>query len=313
VWLYPGQWRSHYAEELLDLFTRRPPTWADVWDLMRNLCYTYMHPDLALTGEESPTERLVFLMRTLRTCEIVVFCAFVVMVTADFQFGGLVDGGPYAPLVGSGASWPIIQFEPGNGLSLAMAFQSIGLDLAFLGVLAGGLPLAVMAWRNTPQIRKFFVVPLVSLIAAILPAPIAFLLRGPVATINLTFATPITIAYLLWFVLLATASVWAIAHAIASTDVPDQWLRFAFVPSIVVAVALVLILGATVVWGIIAHEQVPHLFDQSDLRAGYVTLITWAIDVGVMAVAALLAVLAVLRGMAIPTKAPRTQGVADAA
>jgi hypothetical protein len=265
VRLYPEHWRSRYADELLDLLARRPPTSRDVWDLARNMLYTHMHPDLALTGEESFSERLVFLMRTLRSTEIIIFCSFVLMVIADFQFGGLVDGGPYEPLVGSGMSWPIIQFEPGNALSLTMALQSAGLDLAFLAVLAGGLPLVIAAWRRSPHVRKFYVVPLASFALAILPAPIAFLLRGPVATINLTFESPITIAYLCWFVVLAAVSVWAIARAIVESDVQDLLLRFAIIPGIVATVALIVMLGATVAFGIIAHTQVPQLFDHSNV------------------------------------------------
>jgi hypothetical protein len=313
VRLYPAEWRGRYADELLDLFVERPPTCGDVWDLVCHALYTHLHPDLALTGEESPSERQLFLMRTLRSSEIVVFSAFVLMVIADFQFGGLVDGGPYAPMVGPGMSWPVIQIEPGNGLSLTMALQSTGLDLAFLAVLAGGLPLIVAAWRRSPGVRKYFLVPLVSIVLAILPVPIAFFLRGPVATINLTFATPITIAYLCWFVVLAAVSVQAIARALVESDVPDRWLRFAFISSVVTTVALLLMLGATVAWGIIAHNQVPQLFDHSNLFKGYVTLITWATDVLVMAVAVLLAVFATLRGSFFSSSSTNVQAHAEAA
>jgi hypothetical protein len=48
----------------------------------------------------------------------------------------------------------------------------------------------------------------------------------------------------------------------------------------------------------VAHLQVPQLFDRGDLGLGYATLATWAIDVAVMALAALLAVLAIIHGAA---------------
>jgi hypothetical protein len=301
VRLYPAHWRRRYADELLDLLLRRPPTRGDITDLAGHLLYTHLHPDLALTGDEPYSERLDFLMRTLRSSEIIIFCSFVLMVIADFQFGGLVDGGPYAPLVGAGLSWPIIQFEPGNALSLTMAVQSAGLDLAFLAVLAGGLPLAIAAWRRSPRIRRLFLLPLAGFVLAILPLPIAFLLRGPVATINLTFETPITITYLCWFVLLAAVSVWAIVRAIVESDVPDRLFRFAVVPGVLAAVGLLVMLGATVAFGVIAHIQVPQLFDHSDASKGYVTLVTWAIDVALMAAAVLMALVAVVRGISFPT------------
>jgi hypothetical protein len=301
VRLYPERWRRRYADELLDLLVRRPPTLRDIADLAGHLLYTHLHPDLALTGDEPYSERLDSLMRTLRSSEIIIFCSFVLIVIADFQFGGLVDGGPYASLVGAGLSWPIIQFEPGNALSLTMAVQSAGLDLAFLAVLVGGLPLAIAAWRRSPHIRRLFLLPLAGFFLAILPLPIAFLLRGPVATINLTFETPITITYLCWFVVLAAVSVWAIACAIVEGDVPDRLLRFAVVPGVLATVGLLVMLGATVAFGVIAHTQVPQLFDHSDPSKGYVTLITWAIDVALMAAAVLMAVFAVVRGISFPT------------
>jgi hypothetical protein len=296
VRLYPGQWRARYADEVLDLLAERPPTWGDAWDLMGSVFYTHLHPDLALTGKESLYERLVALMRALRTSEIVIFWAFVAAVVAWLQFGGLVDGGPYQSLVGAGASWPPVSLDRSNGLSLAMAVQSAAADLAFLAVLAGGLPLAVAAWRRAPHLRRHFLVPVAGLVGAFLPVPIAFLVVGPVATINLTFTTPVTVAYFVWFVGLAAASTLAFSRVIAESDLDDRLVRFAFAPSVVATGALLLMLGATVAWGVAAHQEVPQLFDRSDLALGHATAASWAVDVLIMAVAALLAVLATVRG-----------------
>ncbi len=314
VRLYPRPWRARYADELLDVLAARPPTWADLTDLTRNLLYTHLHPDLALTltGDETFTERLALLMRALRSSEIAVFGAFVVSVIAWLQFGGLVDGGPYQSLVGAGAAWPMAQFEPGNALGLAMAAQSAAVDLAFLAVLAGGAPLAIAAWRRAPHARRLFLVPVAAFIGAILPVPIAYLLVGPVATINLTFATPVTIAYLCWFAALAAVSTLALAGAIAEGTKGasgERAIRFAFAPSAVAALALVLMLGATIAWGVVAHQQAPQLFDHGDLVVGHATLATWSIDALVMALAALIAVLAVVRGAVTRTLPATTHAV----
>jgi hypothetical protein len=297
---YPSAWRSRYAEEMADLLADRPPTWADAWNLALHAAYAHLHPDLTLTGGESLIERLAVLMRALRSSEIAVFGAFVLAIIAWLQFGGLVDGGPYAPLVGAGDSWPLIAIEPENPLALAMAAQSAAVDLAFLAVLAGGVPLAISAWRRAPQVRRLFLVPFAAFVGAFLPVPIALLLNGAVATINLTYETPITIAYLGWFVGLAAVSVWVLARAIASVpedDAGGRVIRFAFLPSVVATVALLCMLGATIAWGLVAHQQAPDLFDRSDLFVGHATLSTWSIDVVIMAVAAIISILAVLRGM----------------
>jgi hypothetical protein len=303
---YPRLWRARYAEELLDLLAERPPTWADVWDLTRHALYAHLHPDLSLTGDESLHERLVALMRALRSSEIAVFCAFVSALIAWLQFGGLVDGGPYESLVGTGASWPAVRLEPNNPLGLAMAAQSAAVDVAFLAVLAGGVPLAVAAWRGEPRVRRLFLVPVAAVVGAFLPVPIALLLVGPVATINLTFTTPITVAYCVWFVGLAAASTWAIGRAIATGNVSDRLVRFAFAPSLVAALALLLLLCATVAWGVVAHLEFPQLFDRGDLALGHATLATWAIDVAALALATLVAMLGIIRGGAARTASRAT-------
>lgn len=152
VLLYPSRWRGRYAEEALDLLAVRPPTWSDVGNLLLHALYTHLFPPLTLAGEESLCERLVILMRSLRSSEIMVFCAFVGAVVAWLQFGGLVDGGPYASLVNTAGVWPLVGFSPENGISAALAFQSGAIDLAFLAVLVGGLPLAITAWRRAPHL-----------------------------------------------------------------------------------------------------------------------------------------------------------------
>jgi hypothetical protein len=135
----------------------------------------------------------------------------------------------------------------------------------------------------------------------LLPLPIAYLLVGPVASINLTFENPITIAYLCWFATLAGVSVWALARAVATGTEGESGvrvIRFAFAPSVLTVVALALMLVATVAWGLAAHLQAPQLFDRGDLMVGRATLATWSVDVLVMTAATLYAALAVARGVA---------------
>ena len=306
VRLYPRRWRDRYADEALDLLETRSPTWSDVGNLLLHGVYTHLSPTLTLTGEESLYERLVILMRTLRSSEIVIFGAFVAAVVAWLQFGGLVDGGPYAPLVNTAGNWPLIGFTPANGLSTALAFQSGAMDLAFLAVLAGGLPLAVAAWQRAPHLRRYFLIPVAGFVGALLPGLITIPFAGHPAAINLGFETLITDAYLVWFVGLATLSTWALCRVISESDPDHRLVQYAFWPSLLATIALLLLLGATVAWGLAAHQEVPQLFDRSDLTIGYVTMTTWAIDVATMAMAALVALLAMLRGAATRRVTPVT-------
>jgi len=72
-------------------------------------------------------------------------------------------------------------------------------------------------------------------------------------------------------------------------------VRFAFGPSVAATGALLLMTGATVAWGVIAHHRAPHLFDAVTLRAGYATVLPWAIIVVLMGAASGAAVRAVVR------------------
>lgn len=139
------------------------------------------------------------------------------------------------------------------------------------------------------------------MIAVFLPVPIALFLVGPIAVINLTFESPISIAYLVWFVLAATVSTLALTRAIAVSD-PEannaRPLRFAFPPGAVVALGLLVTLGGVLAWGVVAHTQAPQLFDRSALMTGYASITSWAVDVVALALATLLAITATLRGLA---------------
>jgi len=307
--LYPRWWRWRYTDEMADLLLTRPPTWRDVFDLAVNVLYTDLHPDLALTGNESAYERLVTLMRALRSSEVVVFCAFTLSIIAWLQFGGLVDGGPYQIQLGVTQPWPLLALDSHNALSMAMDGVSAGVDLAMLAALIGGVPLVVAAWRRAPRRRWLFFVPFGVAVALFIPIPIAAWIVGPVAVFNLTFTTPVTIAYLCSFLLGAGVSVWAVVHAVTgSMDASVTLLRFAFIPTVMLTGALFIMLGATLAWGVIAHQQAPHLFDQASMTTGYATVTSWGVDTVLLAIAALVALGAMLSGFAARTAARTATG-----
>ncbi len=293
---YPGAWRARYAAEAQDLLDLRAPNWGDVWNLAYHVLYTWLHPDLLADEDWLTAEGMARLTRTLRSSEITTFWAFVAAMIAWLQFGGLVHSGPHMPLVSSAGMWPFFGMRPTNGMSAALAAQSAAVELAFVATVAGGAPLAVAAWRRSPSVRRYFVVPLVAVVGAAAPVPMAALIRGHVATINLTFATPITDAYCAWFVGLAVVSALALSRVVADGELDDGLVRYAFVLGVVTTGALVLLLGATVGWGIAAHVELPGLFDRGDIARGSATAASWLLDVLVMAGAVGMALLASIRG-----------------
>ena len=100
----------------------------------------------------------------------------------------------------------------------------------------------------------------------------------------------------MWFVALAAVSARAPGRVIAGGAPGDGLVRYAFVPSVLVTLALVLMLGATIAWGVAAHQAYPQLFDHATITLGHVTMASWLMDVLIMAGAALIAVLATIRG-----------------
>lgn len=143
-----------------------------------------------------------------------------------------MDGGPYATLLTTAGNWPLIGFTPTNGLSAALAFQSGAMDLAFLAVLVGGLPLAIAAWRRAPHLRRYLLMPIAGFVGALLPGLITIPFAGHPAAINLGFETLTTDAYLVWFVVLASLSTWALCRVISESDLDHRLVKYAFWPSL---------------------------------------------------------------------------------
>jgi hypothetical protein len=98
-------------------------------------------------------------------------------------------------------------------------------------------------------------------------------------------------SHFVWFVGLAAVSALALSRVIAGSELDARLLRYAFVPNVLVTIALLLVLCATIAWGLAAHQEVRQLFDQRAVTLGHITVVSW-----------LFAVLATIRG-AIASKA----------
>jgi hypothetical protein len=288
---YPRAWRARYAAEACHLMELRAPTWGDLGDLVVHVLYTWLHPDLLEDGEGDSADETAGPAPALRSSEIAIFWAVVTTMLAWVQFGSLVNGDRGLTLVGLVGAWPFSGLRPAAGVALAI--QSAAVELACVATLMGGMPLLVVAWRRSPSVRRYFIVPLIALIGAVAPVFIVGLIPSAVM-VNPTRATSITTLYFAWCVGLVVASTLALTHIVLAGQLDDGLLRYAFVPAVVATVALLLV--TTMAWALAAHAQIPRLFERAALARDTAVAAPWLLDVLVMTVATGMAILATIRG-----------------
>lgn len=296
VRLYPRDWRAHYGAEFEAIIEAQRPTFIDILDVALNALDAHINP--ALEGTTHSTERLVRLMQKLRAAEIQIFAAWIAFVIAGLAFNGMMDDSPYLPLMGNVG----LDFNFNHPLGLAWTALAGGSVVALLAGLVGGLPVAYAAWRRSPQVRRLFLIPVLAFVAIGIPPAIAIGLTvtGVVHTrtpVGAATGGYIGIGYGVLFVAAAIASTWAVTRAIRLSDVGERPLRFAVVPGIVTTLAMALMLGASIAWGVAAHAQLPGNFDSLNLFAGYPTFASWGIVVVVMLIATIVAAIGCIRSV----------------
>jgi hypothetical protein len=299
--LYPHDWRARYGDEFQAVLEARPLTATDALDVALNALDARLNPDLVFTTTPL-SERMLHLMQKLRSAEITIFAAWIAFVVAGLRFYGLMDDSVYAasgrPVPGLG-----VRFDPdlSNPRVLAWNVLAAGSAIALAAILVGGLPIAYAAWRRSPQVRRLFLVPVAAFVAILLPPGIAIALnRAGISHGPIGIATNLAanVSYSVLFIAAAVASTWAVARAVNRSEINDRVLRFAYLPGVVATLAMALMLGATVAWGVFAHIQHPQLFDSGDFLASSPTLASWAVIVAVMAIATAVAAVGCIRGMA---------------
>ena len=144
-----------------------------------------------------------------------------------------------APLFPSCASAPIC--------NTAWLILQAGAVISLLAVLAGGLPIALAVWRNSPAQRRWFVIPAICFVLVAAPVAVAVILTltGVVKpfTTPPSWGHPVVIGYQILFVLCAIASTYAVTRAVQLGSVGEEAYRFALIPATVTVGAMALMLG----------------------------------------------------------------------
>ena len=204
-----------------------------------------LHIHLNLGARRAYTRRL---LQPTTTRVTAIFAAFIGALSMALSFA-----------VMSATTFPFI----GPHIALAGQIMFIGALIGSSAVLLGGFPLVVSAWRSTPRSRLLLLTPLLTFLALfILAWPWARPLLGIIGQLLLPLGAQVSanalVAFLLYvFPLINTL---AVVRAMRRAHLSDKMLRFTPVPSLLVALGLVLMIGGMLIWAGTVLFFVPSIF-----------------------------------------------------
>jgi hypothetical protein len=270
--LYPVAWQERYGEEFNALLEQSLHTPLDVLDVFLGAVDAHLQ---LLSGEDL-SWRMMDMINKLRTTILMVFTGFIGFVVAGFALVGLADDSPMIPLM-----------QTDTTLRVLWTLIRAGAIVAFLSVVVGGLPLAIMVLRQALKTRQgkawWLMVPVVSFIALMLYVLVLFLVgRGAIVLPAVTSSvTPTSFplgnrlllaGFMLVFVIGAIVSTWATWKLVSGVDVEQETFRyggktaiihiyqFALIPAVVTTCAMMVIFLATIFWGWVSFSSMPGVF-----------------------------------------------------
>lgn len=288
--LYPHVWRTRYEEEFLLVLESRPLCISDSIDTILGAIDAHLHPHLGTTGMAFH-ERIMHMISVLRRSLLTVFCAYIGFVIAGLAFQKMTE---YDDFVAAAQTHSVV--------GLSFNFVVIGAVVALLAVLAGGLPIAIVIIRSalTQKRRGPLLLLTVPILAFAVFLGTTFLLEALDHPSNhLANAGQLFVPQGIFFgtlIAAVVASAGALCMAVARSEIPEKLLRFAVLPSILATISMVLVLVATITWGLGLRDGVPQLFAGNDGIVGSSTTGTWLGIVVTMAIATVLAAVSLLRG-----------------
>jgi hypothetical protein len=235
--------------------------------------------------------------KRLLGAEITVFAAYIAFVVAGMAFGKMVEYDDFSDVT------------HGNALITA-AFDTlvVGAYVALLAVVIGGIPLAFAAARYAIATRRWRIL---ALLAAPLLAFAALL--GYAALVGAVLAptfhtgngvTPGNIVLFLGlglvFALGAAFSVYGVTQAVRESEISPRLLAFARIPALVTTLAMAVVTGALIVWGIALRAAAPDLFGAGEGILETNVALNWLGVTLVMALATVVAIVAMARSAGNP-------------
>jgi hypothetical protein len=295
VRLYPQLWRSRYEEEFLALLEQHPISLLDGIDLFLGALDAHLHPHLGTTAM-SLYERMKQMLSTLRRSLLMIFCAYSGFIIAGIAFQKLTE---YSDFVEAA--------QTNSAVGLSFQLVVIGAIVALLAVLAGGLPIAAAVVKDALARKRYGVLVLLATPIFAIGAFIGtiFLLGAlwplPASTSQTLLFRGIFIAV---FLGVAVVSSGTVCFAVARSEISARLLRFAILPSLLTTLAMLVMLVATLVWGLSLRSSVPQLFNSNEGMFGTSTSGSWLNIVLLMAIATVLAAISLIRGLSARSALP---------
>jgi hypothetical protein len=278
--LFPAAWQERFGAEFGVLLDETPATPSVLFDVLVAAVDAHVHP----TG---PRRRWPLMIERLRMSELVVFASWVVFVVAGLAFQRMTDGAPFTAI---GADQPAVGWT-----YFAVVAGAI---LSLCAVMFAGLPIALAIARTAIAARHWRHVGLLAV------PPVALAIWVGLSAVLLAAFDPPTsdiarvALFLVWvgvFVLAAVASTVAVSAAALEAEVDGAFYRRAALPALVTAGAMVVVVGAVVVWGVALAITAPAAFWGAEGILGGSTVLTWLGVVVVMAGATAVAIRAAIR------------------
>jgi len=309
--LYPRDWRLRYEDEFTALLEQCLNSPMDVLDVILGAVDAH----LRLLSGDSLNWRVMNMINKIRTTILIVFAAYIGFVIAGFSLVGLADDSPMVALMKTNAA-----------LSAAWLTIQAGAVVALLAVVIGGLPLAITVIRQalTSSHRGLglLLVPVVAFLAVASYG--GFVLAVGFGRIQVPGVLPVVqpgafppgnrlllAGLMATFVLGAIASTLAVWKVISDTNIEQETFhvlrgvatvkiyRFAFLPAIITAIAMLVMLAATIAWGWISFSALPQVLTGNyglwgtSTQAWFIGIIT------LMAISTLAALLGLVRGRSV--------------
>jgi hypothetical protein len=287
VGLYPRAWRERYEEEFRAMLEQRRTSLSDLVDVALGALDAWVRPQVAVEGG-----RLV--ISRMRSSLLAVLWAWAGFVAAGVGFQKMTE---YEDFVGAARANPVV------GLSFDVVV--VGAVVALIAIVVGGTPIALAAIRGAlvegrRDVSLLFCVPLFSA-AAFLGYVLVLVKVISTSLGRLAVHDAVNVALFLslagTFLLSAAASAGAVSVAVSRSELGARFYRFALFPGTLAALAMGVVLVATVVWGLALRAQAPALFSGDEGILATPTAATWLVIVAVMAACACAASAAMLRGL----------------
>lgn len=276
--LYPRAWRVRYEEEFLLVLTTHPFSLLEGIDLLRGAIDAHLHPHLGIK-DMPQQEKLRHLLSVLQHSLLILFVAYSGSVLTDLVYAKMTEE----------TLSEVMHRSAIAGTAYSITFLcSIGTLLAMLAV---GLPLAFAVIKHARATKQrglllLLVIPLIALVV------FEGVIRLSVSPWSLTSK----IGFSVFFFAEAVISTAAVCIAIARSKIDANLLYSVTIPARIATIMMVIMLAATLCWGLSVQSNAPLLFTSVGFMGAATNHIWGAITI-TMSISTCLALIAVARGM----------------